>query len=109
MTINKVVPLEKLVKDYALEVGFDLVGIAAADPFEDHKRVTLQRLRDGLMDGLPWFNERRVERGTDPQQLLPGARSIISVALSYHLPANGAPKPSKAAWPATPGATTITR
>ena len=92
MTINKVVPLEKLVKDYALEVGFDLVGIAAADPFEDHKRVTLQRLRDGLMDGLPWFNEARVERGTDPQQLLPGARSIISVALSYHLPANGSPQ-----------------
>ena len=92
MTINKVAPLEKLVKDYALEVGFDLVGIAAADPFEDHQRVTLQRLQDGLMDGLPWFNEARVERGTDPQQLLPGARSVISVALSYYLPANGSPQ-----------------
>ena len=93
MTTNQVVPLEKLVKDYALELGFDLVGISAADPFEDHKRVTLQRLRDGLMEGLPWFNKARVERGTDPQRLLPGARSVISVALSYHLPANGAPQP----------------
>ena len=92
MTINKVVPLEQLVKDYALEVGFDLAGIAAAAPFNDHKRVTLQRLSDGLMEGLPWFNEARVERGTDLQRLLPGARSVISVALSYHLPANGTPQ-----------------
>ena len=78
--------LERLVKDYALELGFDLVGISSADSFEADKRVTLERLRDGLMDGLPWFNEARVERGTDPQRLLPGARSVISVALSYYLP-----------------------
>ena len=91
MTTNAIGSIEKLVKDYALEIGFDLVGIASADPFEADKRVTLQRLRDGLMDGLPWFNQSRVERGSDPQQLLPGARSIISVALSYHLPSDGAP------------------
>ena len=66
MTKNKVGSVENLVKDYALEVGFDLVGIASADPFHDDRRVTLQRLRVGLMDGLPWFNEARVERGADP-------------------------------------------
>ncbi len=38
------------------------------------------------MDGLPWFTEARVNRGTSPQELLPGARSIISVGLSYYLP-----------------------
>ena len=92
MELNDAASLEDLVKRYALEIGFDLVGISSADTFEDHKRVTLQRLREGLMDGLPWFNQARVERGTDPQRLLPGARSIISVALSYHLPANGPPQ-----------------
>ncbi len=92
MELENAVSLEDLVKDYALEVGFDLVGISSADPFVDHKQVTLQRLRDGLMDGLPWFNESRVERGTDPQQLLPGARSIISVALSYNLPSDDGPR-----------------
>ena len=84
--------IEKLVKDYALEVGFDLVGIASADPFDADKQVTLQRLSDGLMDGLPWFNQARVERGADPQLLLPGARSIISVVLSYHLPSDDGPR-----------------
>ena len=84
--------VEKLVKDYALEVGFDLVGIASADSFDVDRHVTLQRLRDGLMDGLPWFNQARVERGADPQRLLPGARSIISVALSYHLPSEEEPR-----------------
>ena len=92
MTPNTLGSVENLVKDYALELGFDLVGIASADPFDDDRRVTLQRLRDGLMDGLPWFNEARVERGADPQRLLPGARSIISVALSYHLPSEGEPR-----------------
>ena len=66
MTPNTPGSVENLVKDYALEVGFDLVGIASADPFDDDRRVTLQRLRDGLMDGLPWFNEARVERGARP-------------------------------------------
>ena len=79
--------VEKLVKEFALEVGFDLVGIASADPFEDHRDVTLQRIRKGLMDGLPWFTEARVNRGSNPEELLPGARSIISVGLSYYLPA----------------------
>ena len=92
MNTTEVIPLETLVKEYALEVGFDLVGVSSADPFDAHKRVTLQRIRDGLMDGLPWFNQSRVERGADPQNLLPGARSFISVALSYHLPSNGKPR-----------------
>ena len=36
------------------------------------------------MDGLPWFTETRVLRGTDPQALLPGARSIICLGLNYY-------------------------
>ena len=35
------------------------------------------------MDGMPWFNEERVERASDPEKLLPGAKSIIAVAVSY--------------------------
>ena len=77
--------LEKRVKECAFGLGFDLVGIASAEAFSEHQAVTLQRIRDGLMDGLPWFTEARVRRGCDPQALLPGARSIVTVGMSYNL------------------------
>ena len=41
------------------------------------------------MDGLPWYTEARVRRGSDPQELLPGARSIIAVGMSYYAPDDG--------------------
>ncbi|MBI2856666.1 MAG: tRNA epoxyqueuosine(34) reductase QueG [Chloroflexi bacterium] len=72
-----------LVKAYARDLGFDIVGIAAADPFAEEEQVALERLRQGLMDGLPWYHEARVRRGSLPQDILPGARSIIAVAMSY--------------------------
>ena len=75
--------LEWQVKEYARELGFDLVGIASAAHFSEDRDVALDRLREGLMDGLPWYTESRVERGCDPEALLPGARSIIAVGMSY--------------------------
>ena len=74
------------IKQYALEIGFDLVGIASADSFTDHQEITLERMREGLMDGLPWYGESRVRRGCNPSELLPGARSIITVGISYLAP-----------------------
>ena len=78
--------LKRQVKDYARELGFDLVGVASAKSFTDHEAVTLERLRAGLMDGLPWYTESRVRRGCNPDELLPGARSIIAVGMSYYAP-----------------------
>ena len=73
----------QMVKWYAGQMGFDLVGITSADPFEADEKVAIDRLNEGLMDGLPWFHEGRIRRGTRPQEILPGARSIISLAMSY--------------------------
>ena len=78
--------LKDQVKDYARELGFDLVGIASADSFTDHEAITLERIRGGLMDGLPWFTEPRVRRGCNPEELLPGTRSIIALGMSYYVP-----------------------
>ncbi len=78
--------LKRQVKSYAREMGFDLVGIASPESFADHESITLERLRAGLMDGLPWYTESRVRRGCNPQELLPGARSIIAVGMSYYAP-----------------------
>ncbi len=69
----------------ARELGFDRVGVTSAEPFEQAEAVALERVRDGLMDGLPWYHEERVRRGASPSDILPGARSIISLAMSYYV------------------------
>ena len=75
---------EAQVKELALELGFDLVGIASSEAFADHQSVTLERVDAGLMEGLPWYTEAWVRRGCSPEELLPGARSIITVGMSYY-------------------------
>ena len=74
---------KEAVRSLAAELGFDLVGITSAEPFTEAEEITLQRVEDGLMDGLPWYHAARVKRGCNPQEMLPGARSIIAVAMSY--------------------------
>ena len=73
-----------IAKEYALELGFDLVRVTSAQEFAQDRKVTLERLRAGLMDGLPWFTEGRVQRGNDPAVLLPEARSVICLGLNYY-------------------------
>ena len=74
---------KEAVKSLAADLGFDLVGVTSADPFYEAEEIALQRVQDGLMDGLPWYHAARVKRGCNPQEMLPGARSIIAVAMSY--------------------------
>ncbi len=76
--------LRQLVDSLAREAGFDLVAVSDAAEFQHDRDTTLDRIERGLMDGLPWFTKARVERGSDPEQLLPGAKSIISLGLAYY-------------------------
>ena len=75
--------LEQTIKEYGQELGFDIVGITTAEPFLRDEQTAIQRIRQGLMDGLPWYTEERVHRATHPEVLLEGARSVISLAISY--------------------------
>ncbi len=70
-------------KDRAYELGFCSVGVTAAQPFDETRAITQARIAEGLMDGLPWFTSERVARACDPQRLLPGSRSLVSLAMSY--------------------------
>jgi epoxyqueuosine reductase len=83
------------IKELARSYGFDPVGITTADPFDDAERTIVERIREGLMDGLPWYYESRARRGCHPTEIMPQAVSIISVGLNYHTPA--LPEPSGAA------------
>ena len=74
---------KRLVVDTARDCGFDLVAVTGAAEFAGDRAAALQRIADGLMDGLPWYTESRVIRGTSPAELLPGAQSVISLGVSY--------------------------
>ncbi len=81
---TKPAELRRLVNRLAHEVGFDLVAVTDAADFDADRELAMRRIDDGLMDGLPWFTKARMARGTSPDGLLPGARSIISLGLNYY-------------------------
>ncbi len=71
------------IKEYAYSLGFDIVRITSAEEFPDAERIIKERISQGLMDGLPWFTAERTEVSCNPNALLPGARSIIALAMFY--------------------------
>ena len=71
------------IKEYAYSLGFDIVRITSAEEFPEAERVIKERIAQGLMDGLPWFTTERTEVSCHPDVLLPGARSIIALAMFY--------------------------
>lgn len=72
------------IRNRARELGFDLTGIASAEP--SRRREYLRRwLNDGQAGEMQYLNAR-VEEREDPNRYMPGARSIICVAVNYHVP-----------------------
>lgn len=82
--------LERSIKEHGKGLGFDIVGITTAQPFLRDEAAAIDRVRNGLMDGLSWYTEERVHRANHPEALLDGARSIISLAISYRTEETGA-------------------
>src|SRR4051812_16958364 len=74
--------LAEEVKRKAIALGFDLVGVApaGASAYRDYFRRWIEEGQAGEMDYLG----RRLDERTDPAVYLPGARSVICVALNYH-------------------------
>jgi epoxyqueuosine reductase len=69
------------VKSAARRAGFHLCGIARAAPLDP---APLDRmLAIGGDADMAWLRTQRAAR-LDPARLLPGARSVVAVALSYH-------------------------
>ena len=81
--------LEEQIKAKALELGFDLVGIAGAEPsvFQAEYREWIERGFAGEMGYLA----NNIERRLDPRELLPDARSIIAVGMNYYADAEEGP------------------
>ncbi len=66
-----------------LASGLDVVAATSAEPFAD-ARHALEERRDAGLNGTMQFTYRRPERSTDPERTLPGVRTLIAGATSYH-------------------------
>ena len=74
------------VKAAARRLGFDACGLAPAGPIDENCAAEFRRWlsegRQGEMDYLA----RNVEKRSDPRELVPGARTVVCVALNYAPP-----------------------
>jgi epoxyqueuosine reductase len=71
------------VKAFALgELGFDLAGITTASPPPDARRLS-RWIAAGAHGEMDWMEETAAVRA-DPSRFLPGAASVVCVAMSYH-------------------------
>nr|WP_216675733.1 tRNA epoxyqueuosine(34) reductase QueG [Brevibacillus sp. HB1.3] len=75
--------------DYAKEIGIDKIGFASADPFTTLKERLIVHREKGYESG---FEEPDLEKRTNPELLLDGARSLISIALAYPSKLKNPPK-----------------
>jgi len=71
------------IKARAREIGFDLAGIASAEPsrYREHFRRWLDEGQAGSMG----YMANRFDERTQPATYLPGASSVVCVAMNYHV------------------------
>jgi len=79
-------------KAYARQLGFHLIGITSPEPFAQAELDITKWLGAGHQGEMAWMNEARTRLATRPQELLPGARSLVVVGVAYRT-AEPAPGP----------------
>jgi len=70
-------------KARATELGFHLVGVTTPDPFPQAELDITRWLAEGHQGEMAWLNTARARLATRPRELLPEARSLIVVGVSY--------------------------
>jgi epoxyqueuosine reductase len=73
------VELERL----AEELGIDVIGAARAAPYEETERHIRERRRRGLFADMK-FTMAQPQVSCHPEELLEGARTVVSAALCYY-------------------------
>jgi epoxyqueuosine reductase len=91
----------QLIKSLGQDAGFLYVGISEAKPLDDEARKLEQWLAAGR-HGKMAYMERYFDMRTNPQKLVEGAKSVVTLLFNYHNPnspqPSGAPKVSQYAY-----------
>jgi epoxyqueuosine reductase len=80
---------------FAKTLGFDVCRVARCET-PPHAGEFAQWLGEGRAGEMEWLARNR-ERRTDPQLVLPGARSVVVLAMNYFQTGNRKPKTGKIA------------
>jgi epoxyqueuosine reductase len=75
--------LTRTIKAKAAELGFAKVGIARADALTEAGARLHEWLARRYHGTMEWM-ERSIEKRVDPRLILPGAKSVISLAMNYY-------------------------
>jgi len=71
------------IKAYAGKIGFDLIGITAADPLKEGEQRLTEWLGAGLAGEMAYMARNSVRRAR-PQEILPEAKSVICLGIYYY-------------------------
>ncbi|MFB3055843.1 MAG: tRNA epoxyqueuosine(34) reductase QueG, partial [Ignavibacteriaceae bacterium] len=73
----------EIVTQKAKSIGFDLVGFAKFEKLENEVEKLEDWLKLGYQSGMSYM-ERNIDKRKDVSQILPNAKSIISLTLNYY-------------------------
>lgn len=84
-----IISLKKDIIAYSKEIGIDKIGFATTDVFTELKQRLIEQEKLNYASG---FEKGSVEERTEPERLMDGAKSIISIALAYPSKINNPPR-----------------
>lgn len=82
--------LTRALKQEAERLGFLACGVSAATHLAEEENRLASWLQSGFQGSMTWM-ERNREKRLDPRELVPGARSVISVLDNYFRPEKSSP------------------
>lgn len=89
MKISNEIIIEK-----ARSLGFDLIGFAKADELTNEVEHLEKWLARNYQAGMNYM-ERNLHKRKNVKEILPGAKSVISLAMNYYTPHNHTNEPDK--------------
>ncbi len=77
----------QLIRNYALELGFDACGFAKAERLNTEAERLAQWLDEDRYGTMDWM-ANNFEKRVDPTLLVPGSKTVVSLLASYHHPSH---------------------